>query len=415
MVGLARGLALATCTLLGTGLEREARAAAPALPGDWTVDTSWLSYAEADGRVSVSKSMGTLTRTLEDGALSVSLVHDTMSGASPTGGIRSENVAVTYSGPSGGPGFVPGSGDDGSTGRFDDERVQAGVDRDQALSRTLTLSYGAVVSREADYDSLGASIGIARERADRLASVDVGLAYTLDSIYRSAGEDTPEPLAEVGRARRFEAGQRRTVETRLGTSRVLNRRTLAEASVTIGFSEGYHTDPYKVVSAADADDRLIADLHESRPGSRLRTSVQGRIVHRVSDSPDTLRLGYRLYRDDWGIVSHTANLRYRRALSERQFIEPHVRLYLQSAADFLVRKLDVDASLEPILPANGFVSADYRLDDMRTLTLGLKYGVSLGERTDLRVRAEIVDQRFDTVDHDRNRATVLQTSLRHRF
>ena len=411
---ISRGLALAACALVGPALPGEAPAAPPAVPGDWTLDTSWLSYVEAGDRVAVSKSMGTLVRTLEDGALTVSLVHDTMSGASPTGAIRGADGAVTYSGPSGG-GSVAGADDDGSTGRFEDTRVQAGFELERERSRTLGLSWGGTISRESDHESIGADVGVSKERADRLASVEAGLALTVDTISRADGEDTPEPLADTRRARRFETGQRRTVESRLGLTRVLNRRTLAEADLTLGLSRGYHSDPYKVISVADAEDRPIATVHERRPDSRLRTSLRGTLVHQLADSSDTLRLAWRVYRDDWGILSNTVDVRYRHALTRTQYLEPHVRLYRQGAADFFVRKLDADESLAPILPGSGFASADHRLDGTRTVTLGLKYGVALGKRTDLRVRAEIVEQRFDTVDHDRNRATLLQTSLRHRF
>ena len=408
---LARQLALATCALVAPAVPNAAEAAG----GDWRVDTSWLSYVEADERVAVSKSMGNLTRTLDDGSLAVSLVHDTMSGASPTGAIRSKDSAVTYSGASGGGGFTAEGGGDGSLGWFDDTRVQAALEREQTLRRSLTLSYGGLVSQESDYDSIGASVGLEKERADRLASVDVGLAVTSDTIYRSGTEDTPEPLADTSRARRFESGERLTVESRLGASRVLNRRTLAQASVTVGLSEGYHSDPYKVVSAADEEDRILANLHDSRPDSRLRTSLQGRLVHQLRDSTNSVHLGYRFYRDDWGVVSNTADVRFRYTISPTSYLEPHLRLYGQGAADFHVRKLDVDERLEPILPASGHASADYRLDGMRTTTVGLKYGVALGKRVDLRVRGELVDQRFDVADHGTNRATVFQTSLRYTF
>ena len=415
MSGITRGLALAACALVGGGLDGQAEAATPAAPGDWTVDTSWLSYVEADDRVAVSKTMGNLTRTLDTGSLTVSLVHDTMSGASPTGAIRSDDAAVTYSGASGGGGFAAEGAADGSRGSFEDTRVQAGFGLERETSRTLTASVGGVVSQESDYDSFGGNVGLSKSSADKLGSVDLGFAFTSDTIYRSDGGDTPEPLGEVGRARRFEAGQRNTVETRLGATRVLNRRTVAELGATIGLSEGYHSDPYKVVSVADADDRLIVDLHDSRPTSRTRMSVQGKLVHQLAGSTNSMRVTYRLYNDDWGIVSNTADLRYRHTLTRTQYLEPHLRFYRQSEADFLVRKLDVDDRVEPILPEDGFASADYRLDAMRTVTLGLKYGIALGKRTDLRVRAELVDQRFETVDEDANRATVLQTSLRHRF
>ena len=443
---LANRLALAACTLVAPALPSAAPAAAPdvaptsagasaadagatsapgapaaALPvigsrADWNVDTSWLSYIESDDRVAVSKSIGTLTRATEGGSLGITLVHDTMSGASPTGAVRSDDPAVTYTGASGGAGFAAGGGGgDGTMGQFEDTRLQAGLQREQALRRSLTLSYGGVVSQESDYDSIGASVGIEKERADRMSTLDAGLALTSDTIYRSGGEDTPEPLAVTSEARRFEKGERRTVETRLGISRVLNRRTLAQLSTTVAMSDGYHSDPYKVLSAVDDTGRVVANLHDSRPDSRLRTSVQGQLVHQLAGSTHALRLGYRFYRDDWGVTSNTATVRFRYNLSPTRYLEPHLRLYGQSAADFHVASLGVDERFEPVRPEDGIASADYRLDAMRSTTLGLKYGMAINARTDFRLRAELLDQRFEVSDPDALRATILQASLRYRF
>ena len=318
---------------------------------DWNVDTSWLSYVESDDRVAVAKSIGTLTRATGDGSLGITLVHDTMSGASPTGAVRSDDPAVTYTGASGGAGFeAGGGGGDGTMGQFEDTRLQAGLQREQSLRRSLTLSYGGVVSQESDYDSFGGSVGLEKESADRMTTFDAGVALTNDTIYRSGGEDTPEPLAETGEARRFEKGERRTVETRLGVSRVLNRRTLAQLSTTIAMSDGYHSDPYKVVSAVDATGRVVANLHDSRPDSRLRTSVQGQLVHQLADATHTLRLGYRFYQDDWGVASNTATVRFRYKLSPTKYLEPHLRLYRQGAADFHVASLGVDDRFRPPPP-----------------------------------------------------------------
>ena len=64
MGALTRGLAIAACALVGDAARAETPAALPAAGGDWSVDASWLSYAEADGRVAVSKRLGNLTREL---------------------------------------------------------------------------------------------------------------------------------------------------------------------------------------------------------------------------------------------------------------------------------------------------------------------------------------------------------------
>ena len=196
---------------------------------------------------------------------------------------------------------------------------------------------------------------------------------------------------------------------------MLNKQTLAQFNVYASQSNGYHSDPYKIISAADDEDRIIANFHDSRPGSRLRTSAYAQIVHALNDSKHTLRVSYRLYRDDFDIVSHTVNFRYRHQLTRRQYLEPHLRFYRQSDAYFYRRKLDVDDGLNPVIPDSGFASADYRLDAMSSATIGMKYGIFFGKQAELRFRAEYLDQTFSTADYDSNIAVILQTSFKYNF
>ena len=92
-------------------------------------------------------------------------------------------------------------------------------------------------------------------------------------------------------------------------TRVLNRQTLAQLNVSFGLSDGYHSDPYKIISAADAEDRIIANYHDFLPHSRMRIRLIAKVVHQLSGSEHSVHLSYRLYQDDWGIQSHTADLR----------------------------------------------------------------------------------------------------------
>ncbi len=410
MQRLQQKLGMAVCTLLAASNSGAQTADSP-----WQVDSSYLSYVEADERVSVSKTLANLRRQNDRGSMTVSLVHDTMSGASPTGAIRSSDSAVTYTSASGGDGFSAGSSGDYSKSAFEDTRIQAGLSLEREQSRGLTFSYGGAVSRESDYDSFGGSVGVVKESSDKLTTYNAGLAMTFDTIYRSDTGGTPEPLGNLQQERPYSEGSRKTTDVLLGVTRVLNRRTLAQFNISFGLSDGYHSDPYKIISAADAEDRIIANYHDSRPDSRLRTSVFGKVVHQLSDSEHSVHLSYRLYQDDWGIQSHTADVRYRHQLTARQYLEPHVRLYRQTQADFYHRKLSVDEGLNPILPEDGFASADYRLDAMTSATVGMKYGVALTPRTELRLRAEYLDQSFSTADYEKNTAVVFQTSLKYQF
>ena len=61
------------------------------------------------------------------------------------------------------------------------------------------------------------------------------------------------------------------------------------------------------------------------------------------------------------------------------YIEPHVRYYTQTAADFYHTSL-IDGQ------TYNYASADYRLADLTTTTLGIKYGI--GKDSEFSIRAE---------------------------
>lgn len=409
---IAKRLSMAAFALVAIGNNAAAQDSAPRVNKQWEVDTSYLSYTESDDRVSVSKALANLSWRGEQSTAEVNLINDTMSGASPTGAIRSSNSAVTYTGASGAASIA---GNDYSKSTFDDHRQQAGFNYEREHSRSVSMSYGGAVSSESDFDSYGANAAISRSTMDQLKTYRLGIAYTQDTIYRSDTGGTPEPLSNMQNERMLTEGERTTVETLLGFTRILNKRTVAQINLTLGQSEGYHSDPYKVISAADDNDRILANFHDSRPDSRLRMALFGKMVHQLQGTDDTLNSSYRFYVDDWGVNSHTAELSYRKTISDRHYIEPHLRFYHQSDADFYQRKLDVDDGFNPMLPDNGYASADYRLDRMGSATIGIKYGLTLTPYTRLRIRAAYLDQQFSTSDYGTMSAVILQTSFSYSF
>ena len=274
MSKLQQNLRLAACSLIAAVGSSDTLA----VEAPWQVDTSYLSYTEADERVSVSKTLANLSRISDRGVINVNLVHDTMSGASPTGAIRSSDSAVTYTSASGGSGFNAGSGGDYSLSAFEDTRIQAGLGWEREQHRGLTVNYGGAVSSESDYDSFGGNVGVSKESNDKITTYSGGFALTADTIYRSDTGGTPEPLGNTEQERPFSEGTRTTVDGILGITRVLNKQTLAQFNVSFGLSKGYHSDPYKIISAADDQDRILANFHDSRPESRLRTSVSLEMV-----------------------------------------------------------------------------------------------------------------------------------------
>ena len=73
-------------------------------------------------------------------------------------------------------------------------------------------------------------------------------------------------------------------------------------------------------------------LFENRPDTRAKQSVFGLLKHELGGN--VLELSYRYMTDDWGIDSQTVDLHFRWGMGDRRYLQPHVRYYTQTAADF---------------------------------------------------------------------------------
>jgi hypothetical protein len=186
------------------------------------------------------------------------------------------------------------------------------------------------------------------------------------------------------------------VDALVGVTQLLGRRDLIEVTYSYGQSDGYLTDPYKILSVVDPvtgvpvagppDGLPYLYLFEHRPDSRTKQSVFAEWRHAFDR--DSLALNARYMSDDWGIDSQTVEARYRWNINENSYLEPHLRWYTQSAADFYTTVLfDGD-------PLPEYASADYRLADLDAYTVGAKYGHRT-ERGEWSVRLEYYHHEAD--------------------
>lgn len=398
--GIKQKLALATCTVLSQ------QANGAAIENDWVFDSSFLSYSEADDRVKVTKFIVDVAGTIAEGEnIDLMVVLDTMTGSTPTGGVQTSTI-VSVTGTSGSGGFAA-NGNATALAPFDDTRLAVKADWEHEVSSTFRTTYGAAVSVENDYTSLGGSFTIAKDTASKLTTFTTGLGFAHDEISQTGGI-TPDPLSDVNDQRFFDEGERDTFDLITGVTRVMGPKTVWQNNLSFTFSDGYHTDPYKIVSIANESDVEFDRIYESRPDSRERTAFYSKLVHQLSDT-QTFHLSYRYYTDDWEIEGHTLDYTHRFALGGGQYIEPHVRYYTQTKADFFQRSLPL------FTPLPQYVSADNRLDDTKGATIGVKFGKPVGDNGEVRARLELVGWEAENAVIDETTAVVLQLSFRKGF
>lgn len=425
-------LALATCSLLSQ------QAIGEAVENDWVVDLSFLSYNESDDRVSVKKTIANVSgKFTERDKADVTVVFDTMTGSTPTGRIAGGNsVAVTAV--SGQVGGAIGSSNS-ALAPFDDTRLAVKADWERELSSRLRIRNGAAISVETDYTSLGYSFNFDLDSLSKLTTYNLGIAFTYDTISQLGGV-IPVPISELSRAMFIEEeGNRNSLDMIFGISSVINANTVWQNNISFSFSDGYHTDPYKVISvvgmqcqgdllldpflcpdgiAGDFRDVELVTLFESRPDSRQRTVYNSTYIHHL-DNNQTMNISYRYYADDWKITSHTIDYRHRFNYSGGQYLESHLRFYTQEAAEFFRHSLSLDeyrfCQTGAEIPLCQYMSADYRLDNMTGTTLGAKFGKAVGDNGEVRMRLEFIHWEAENAEIKETDAFILQLSYQVGF
>jgi len=393
-------LATATCALLGTTAPSPVQAQEEP---NWDFNTAFLYYGEDDNRVQdLSFNIFAKRNLVDDRSLTLGLVIDSLTGATPSGAIE-QNVPQTLTRPSGSSAYTIGAGSLPLDDTFLDTRVALSANWQQPLGRLYKLDVGASLSGEYDYWHYGVNAKLSRDFNNRNTTVSAGLALAFDQLDPEGGAPVPlTPMLDVGDlSNRTGKESKDVIDFILGVSQVVSRNLLVQLNYSFSDNSGYLTDPYKIISVVDG---VTGDtvprtpppgavgpshtfLFESRPDNRAKHSLYGQAKYYMNGK--VLDASYRYMTDDWDIDSHTIDLRYRWPLGGSAYLEPHFRFYTQTEAKFYTTSLVAGAALP------SYASNDYRLGDFDGITAGLKYGWTTPGGKDMSVRAELYQQRGD--------------------
>ncbi|WP_286263985.1 DUF3570 domain-containing protein [Thalassotalea atypica] len=386
-------LTTATCALLGSATN------SASAQDNWELDTALMYYGESD-RVTAIEAIIAGQKTYDnDEVLSLKLTLDSLTGASANGAVA-QPQAQTFTRPSGNGSYTENAGKTPLDDTFKDTRLQLTGQWTQPLTyaefEDYTLSIGGNVSKEYDYLSVSINGNLARDLNNKNTTLSAGLAYSFDKIEPEGG--IPKPLATMvigdNDSETFEQAfeqtriraddDKKTLDLLLGLTQVINRRMIVQLNYSYSSVDGYTTDPFKVISVVDSEGYTQRYLYENRPNERVKHAFFGQAKYHFEST--ILDASYRFMTDDWEIDSHTIDLRYYIPLSRGHYIEPHVRYYTQSAAEFYQPFL-IQGQVTPT-----YVSADYRIGDMNAYTLGIKYGMPLNSGDRLAFRVEYYKQ-----------------------
>lgn len=360
---------------------------------DWDAEAAFMLYSESDGRVSAIAPAIQATRTIDtDETLTLRFTLDSLTGASPSGAVPSNN-AQTFTGPSGGGAYTIAAGDAPLDDSFKDTRAAFNAGWTRPLGETYILTLGGNFSKEYDYLSIGGNASVARDFNQRNTTLSAGISLASDTISPVGG--APIAFAAIPLARENEdedeneddddnrsgsGDETKTVTDLLfGLTQVIDRDSVFQLSLGLSQSDGYQNDPYKILSVVDANgDPVVADtasnlslaVYENRPDSRTRQSIYAQYKRNFDGS--VLNTSYRFMQDDWEVSSHTLDLSYRMHVGNG-WIQPRLRYYTQEAAEFYT-PFFLEGEQPNSGDSNTYASADYRLGNMDATTVGMSYG-----------------------------------------
>ncbi len=408
---------MATCSLFST-VSQATNAEEAKSDSEWVIDSAILNYAEK-GRVHVVAPVVSAKKITGEKSFELQLVLDSMSGPSPNGATATGEIQV-FSGPSGNAGYNTPANET-PTNEFSDRRIALNLTWDRPMDHINRKIFGLNVSIENDYYSFGGSSTFTWDSANRLRTFTLGGSLGLDLIQPIGG--TPIPLTDINAPtnnQRFNAAEddeddeddddggegdddfesKFNADVLFGITQILNKRTIMQFNYTHAYRNGYLNDPYKIVSVVDSvsGDNIVSDpsvegknvyLVEKRPSQRNMNALFWKtIVHLRKDS---IRFNYRFFWDNWDVVSHTADIKYRFELGAGFYLQPHYRYYQQSAAYFYRHSI-TNTEQRNIK----YVSADYRLGEMVSQTYGLKIGKPFKNGGNISLRVEQMVQTGDS-------------------
>lgn len=245
----------------------------------------------------------------------------------------------------------------------------------------LTLTGAYRYSVEHDYVSHGVTASGSLDLAQNNTRLGANAFAFIDSVGRAGTPTFHRGLTTAG--------------ARLSFTQILGVKTLGQLSYELGHLQGYQASPYRMVgfggTGFGCERSQSLCLLEHEPERRTRHALALMLRHALSDT-FSAGVSYRMYVDDWGLLSHTLSAQLAWMLSELTQITLQYRFYTQTGVDFYRMIYPVEAS------AGAYTTRDREQSPMHDQRLGLELQqlFAIDERgTKLALRANVGGLEYD--------------------
>lgn len=349
-----------------------------------------MKYSESDDRINIDYSVLDLKKEIgTDYSLSVSLSYDSISGGTPIwdsisgGSSYTENdsrVQNTYDYASdpcfdnnkkyickdtrNASGIIGDGQKDMSDYTYrnveiDDVRKAASISLTKRTPSRDEISFGTAYSKESDFKSIEGSLSyLYNIDSSRNSSIAIGASYQSNSAYHYLDNDWKD----------FHI-----FNSQIGYTHTFSKNTVGQINYFFIRQSGVLSNPYQTIIrkfnvALEEDDSYYKYYRakEKRPDEKNSAGITLDLVSKVHKNV-SLHTDYRLYKDDWGILSHTLTTNAYINLSNGFTLVPLVRYYQQSASSFYKAHDSVDYTFN----SNDYGTADERLSKFHGLAVSI--------------------------------------------
>lgn len=342
-----------------------------------------MHYTESDDRIDIDYSVLDFKKEIgTDYSLSVSLSYDSISGGTPiwdsiSGASSVEtNDDISSASPcidTNGRYICKDTRSDDILGdghadmsdyiyrnvEIEDVRKAASISLTKRTARRDEISFGTAYSKEGDFKSIEGSLSyLYNIDASRNSSIAIGASYQDNSAYHYLDNEWKD----------FHI-----FNSQIGYTHIFTKNTVGQINYFYIRQSGVLSNPYQTIirkfNVAEEDNDVWYKYYrakEKRPDEKNSAGMTLDLVSKVHKNV-SLHGDYRLYKDDWGILSQTLTTNAYIDLSNGFTLVPLIRYYRQNAASFYKAHDSVDYTFNE----TNYGSADERLSKFHALAISI--------------------------------------------
>ncbi len=245
-----------------------------------------------------------------------------------------------------------------------DTRQQVSGSVSQVLG-SLTVRGGYSYSHENDYQSHTLGIGLQQDLFDKNTTLALGYTLSLNAVGRAHDDVFSRDLTVNG--------------INASWTQVISKRAITQVTYELGHADGFQASPYRYVPVRmSVDATPDYAVPETDPNIRWRHAIVVAGNHAIGSG--AIQADYRLYRDTWGITSHTIGARYFVKLTPELELRLRHRFYLQNGASFYRASYSTTTS---------YMTIDRELSPLWSETLGAKLAYAINGHVEAEAKVDV--------------------------